>query len=164
MPVRPFDDLHATLRTVRTRPLFVLQLSVRKLQVIGSTPGALRRVGVIFGGGFKGDRLEGRVLDGGSDWQVVRGDGATTLDVRLVLETTDHALITMTYRGIRHGPADIVERIERGEVVDPATHYFRIAPTFETASASYDWMNRILAVGIGHRQADGPLYSVFELS
>ena len=157
------DDLGESLGPIRTRPLFVMRLDVRKLQVAGSTPGAFRRIGVIFGGSFQGDRLAGTVLDGGSDWQVVRSDGATTLDVRLVLETNDHALITMTYRGIRHGPADIIERIERGEAVDPATYYFRIAPMFETASERHGWINRVVAVGIGHRREDGPLYSVFEV-
>jgi uncharacterized protein DUF3237 len=140
-----------------------MRLDVRKLQVVGATPGTYRRVGAVFGGVFEGDRLSGKVLDGGNDWQTVRGDGATTLDVRLVLRTSDDVIITMTYRGIRHGPPDIIERIERGEVVDPSTHYFRIAPLFETAAAKYGWINRIIAVGIGHRRADGPVYSVFEV-
>ena len=157
------DNLHDVLKSVHTRPLLVVRLDVHRLQIIGATPGPFRRVGVIFGGSFEGDRLSGTVLDGGSDWQDVRSDGATTLDVRLVLKTSDDALISMTYRGIRHGPPDIVERIEKGEVVDPTTHYFRIAALFETAAAKYDWINRVVAVGIGHRQAGGPVYSVFEV-
>jgi hypothetical protein len=124
------DNLPEVLQSVRTRPLFVMRLKVRKLQIIGGTPGALRRVGVVYGGSFEGERLSGEVLDGGSDWQNVRNDGATTLNVRLMLKTRDDALIGMNYPGIRHGPADIIERIEKGEVVDPATHYFRIAPFF----------------------------------
>ena len=157
------DNLPDLLTSIRTRPLFVMHLDVRKLQVVGATPGAYRRVGVVFGGAFEGERLSGEVLDGGNDWQMVRSDGATTLDVRLILKTTDDALISMAYRGIRHGPADVIERIEKGEVVDPGTHYFRIAPVFETAAQKYDWINRILAIGVGHRRADGPIYSVFEL-
>jgi hypothetical protein len=126
-------------------------------------PGGLRRVGIVFGGAFEGERLSGEILDGGNDWQTVRQDGATALDVRLVLRTNDNAMIAMTYRGIRHGPPEIIERIERGETVDPATHYFRIAPFFETAAEKYGWLNRIVAVGIGQRRADGPIYSVFEV-
>jgi hypothetical protein len=103
------------------------------------------------------------VLDGGSDWQTVRRDGATAFDVRLVLKTTDDALICMTYRGVRYGPADVVVRIEKGEVVDPTSYYFRINPLFETATAEYDWINRVVAVGIGHRRADGPIYNIFEV-
>src|SRR5271169_3385692 len=128
------DNLPEVLKIVRTRPLFVMRLDVRKLQVVGATPGPYRRVGVIFGGAFEGERMSGEVLEGGSDWQTVRGDGATTLDVRLILKTGDDALIGMVYRGIRHGSPDIVERIDKGEAVDPATYYFRTAPLFETAA------------------------------
>jgi Protein of unknown function (DUF3237) len=38
-----------------------------------------------------------------------------------------------------------------------------INPLFETANANYDWLNRVVAVGIGHRRADGPIYSIFEV-
>lgn len=92
------DNLPEVLKTVRTQPLFVMRLNVRKLQVIGATPGGIRRIGVVFGGSFEGDRLSGEVLDSGNDWQLVRQDGATTLDVRIALRTTDGALIGMTYR------------------------------------------------------------------
>ena len=157
------DNLPEVLKRVRTQPLFVMRLDVRKLLIVGATPGAYRRIGVVPGGSFEGERLSGEVLDGGSDWQTVRSDGATTLNVRLVLKTKDDALICMTYQGVRHGPPDVVERIEKGEVVDPTSYYFRINPLFETAAAKYDWINRVVGVGIGHRSPDGPIYSVFEV-
>jgi Protein of unknown function (DUF3237) len=158
-----FDDLPEVLRTVRTRPLFVMHLNVRPLVVVGATPGVNRRIGLVPGGSFEGERLSGQVLDGGSDWQAIRSDGGTTLDVRLLLKTHDDEMIAMTYRGVRHGPTDVISRMERGETVDPASYYFRITPMFETAAGAYDWLNRILAVGIGHRRPDGPVYSVFEV-
>lgn len=157
------DGLPESLAGVKTRPLFVMRLSVRPLQIIGLAAGPVRRVGVVFGGVFEGERLSGEVLDGGSDWQTVRSDSALTLDIRLVLKTDDEALIGMTYKGIRHGPPDILARIDHGEAVDPASYYFRIAPFFETAAPKYDWLNRILAVGIGFRREDGPIYSLFEV-
>jgi Protein of unknown function (DUF3237) len=163
MPAKLNDDLPEALKSLRSRPLFTMRLDVRGPLIVGATPGAYRRVGVVPGGAFEGDRLSGEVLDGGSDWQTVRGDGATTLDVRLVLSTTDDALICMRYRGVRYGPPDVVARIEKGEVVDPTSYYFRINPLFETATAKYDWINRVVAVGIGHRRADGPIYSIFEV-
>src|SRR4029077_17601664 len=122
------DNLPEVLKRVRTQPLFVMRLDVRKLLIVGTTPGAYRRIGVVPGGSFEGKRLSGEVLDGGSDWQTVRNDGATTLDVRLVLKTEYRALIGMTYRGVRHGPPDVVERIEKGETVEPTSYYFRINP------------------------------------
>jgi hypothetical protein len=157
------DELPDVLKSIHTRPLLVMQLKVRPLQIVGATPDAFRRVGVIFGGTFEGERLSGEVLEGGSDWQTVRSDDATTLNVRLILKTSDDALIAMTYRGIRHGPSDVMKKIEKGEIVDPASYYFRIAPMFETASAKYDWINRVLAIGTGHRLTGGPVYSVFEV-
>ena len=156
-------NLPEALRSVRAVPLFVMRLDVRPLQIVGATPGAFRRVGVVPGGSFEGERLSGVVMDGGADWQTVRADGVTTLDVRLVLKTKDDALIAMTYRGLRHGPPDVMARIDKGEAVDPANYYFRMAASFETAAANYDWLNRILAIGVGDRRADGPVYSVFEM-
>jgi Protein of unknown function (DUF3237) len=157
------NELPDVLKSIRTRPLFVMHLKVRPLQIVGATPDGFGRVGVVFGGSFEGERLSGEVLDGGSDWQTVRPDEATTLNVRLILKTSDDALIAMTYRGLRHGPADIIKKIETGQAVDPASYYFRIAPMFRTASPKYDWLNKILAIGTGHRLVDGPVYSVFEV-
>jgi hypothetical protein len=163
MPTSLLENLPESLAGVKTRPLFVMRLNVRSLQIIGPAVGPVRRVGVVFGGVFEGERLSGEVLDGGSDWQTVRSDGALTLDIRLVLKTGDEAMIGMTYKGIRHGSPDILARIDRGEAVDPASYYFRIAPFFETAAPKYDWLNRILAVGGGFRREDGPIYSLFEV-
>ena len=143
--------------------MFTLKLDVRPIIVIGDTPTTFRRIGVVYGGRFEGERLCGEVLDGGSDWQSVRHDGSVRLDVRAVLKAEDGALICMTYQGVRHGPADVIARIDRGEAVDPASYYFRINPLFETASATYAWLNGVVAIGVGHRFADGPLYNVFEV-
>jgi hypothetical protein len=155
------DGLPEVLASVRTRPLFIMRLDVLPYQIIGGPDGAFRRVGVVPGGIFEGERLSGRVL-GGSDWQTVRDDGSMLLDVKLVLETADGALIAMTYKGIRQGPAEVIERVNKGEDVDPATYYFRTNPMFETAS-SYSWINGILAIGAGHRTPAGVIYSLFEV-
>ena len=151
------------LREVRSRPLFVMRLDVHPLQIIGPTPGAYRRVGVVPSGAFDGERLSGQVLEGGADWQNVRSDGSTTLDVRLVLQSSDGALIGMTYRGIRQGAPDVIARVEKGEAVDPVDYYFRIASLFETAAPGYAWLNNVVAIGIGQRRADGATYSIFEV-
>lgn len=140
-----------------------MRLNVSKLQVVGATPGAYRRVGIVPSGTFEGERLRGVVLEGGSDWQNVRSDGSTTLDVRLVLKTNDDALIGMTYRGIRQGPAADIAKLEKGEIIDPASYCFRVAPFFETESPGYAWLNNVISLGIGHRFADGPVYSLFEV-
>lgn len=157
------DTLPEVLKSVRTQPLFVMKLDVRPIIVVGPTPGGYRKVGVVYGGRFEGERLSGEVLDGGNDWQTLRGDGSTLLDVRLNLKSDDGALINMTYMGIRHGPVDVMQRMDKGEAVDASSYYFRTSPLFETSATRYDWINRVVAIGIGHRRVDGPVYSVFEV-
>ena len=71
------DNLPEVLKSLRTRPLFVMRLGVRRLQIVGAAPGGYRRIGVVPGGSFEGERLSGEVLDGGNDWQTVRPDGAS---------------------------------------------------------------------------------------
>jgi hypothetical protein len=148
---------------IRTTHLMTMTLGVSGMQAIGATPSGNRRIGLVAGGTFVGERLRGTVLPGGADWIMLRGDGSTTLDVRLVLEADDKALIGMTYRGMRHGPSAVMERVNRGEPVDPSEYYFRTAVAFETAAAKYDWLNRIVAVGTGRRPPEGPVYDVFEV-
>jgi hypothetical protein len=155
--------LPESLKSLQTRPLFVMRLKVPPLYVVGATPNAFRRIGVIEGGSFEGERLSGEVLGGGNDWQAVRSDNCTKLDVRIVLKTTDGALIVMTYQALRAGPPEVMERLDKGEAVDPTSYYFRMNPLFETSSPKYDWMNRIIAVGTGDRLPDGPIYSIFEV-
>ena len=156
------QELPEVLKSVKTSPLFVLREAVPPLIVIGQTPNAFRRIGVIQGGSFEGERLSGEVLTG-NDWQSVRTDSCIKLDVRLVLRTTDGELIVMTYTCLRAGPPSVIEKLDKGEEVDPGSYYFRMNPIFETSSKKYDWMNRIIAVGTGIRRADGPVYSIFEV-
>lgn len=159
-PTEP--KLPEALAGVRTRLLFTMRLDVSEVQKIGGDP-IFRQVGVISGGTVVGDRLSGRVRDGGSDWQTVRADGSLLLDCRLVLETSDGALIAMTYAGIRAGVPEVLARLAKGDAVDPAEYYFRINPLFSTPDPRYDWLNRMMAVGIGHRLPEGPLYNIFEI-
>jgi hypothetical protein len=101
-------DLPEALKNLRTRPLFVLREQVPPLLVVGQTPDAFRRIGVIKGGSFEGEWLSGEVVSG-NDWQAVHTDSCIKLDVRLVLRTTDGALIVMTYQCLRAGPPNVME-------------------------------------------------------
>jgi hypothetical protein len=149
---------------IQTRPLFTLTLDVPRIVELGATPNGNRRIATVTGGLFKGERLAGTVQAApGGDWILVRPDGATVLDVRLTLETNDRQLIYMRYRGLRHGPADVMAKLAKGEAVDPASYYFRTTPVFETAAEKYDWLNRIVAVATGRRESTGPVYEVFEV-
>jgi hypothetical protein len=123
---------------------------------LGATPAGTRRVYTVSAGEFNGDRIRGEVLpQAGSDLLLLRADGSAQQDVRLILRTDDGALILMTYRGVRHASPEVNERIARGERVAASDYYLRTAPFFETSSAKYAWLNKIVSVAIGERQPDG---------
>jgi hypothetical protein len=148
---------------LRWKPLMSFRIGVAPPTIIGMTPGYDRRIGEITGGTFEGERLNGTFITGGSDWQSLRADGAISINVRLPMKTDDDHLIAMRYRGLRHGPKAVMDRLAKGEQVNPSEYYFRVTPWFETSSEKYDWLNRIVAVAIDHRLPEGPTYQVFEI-
>jgi hypothetical protein len=156
--------LPAQMTALKSRTLMTFFIEVKKPALLGVTPTADRRIAEISGGRFEGERLRGKFLPGGSDWQTLRPDGAVTINVRLLLETDDGQLIAMTYQGLRHGPKEVIDAIARGEAVDPTAYYMRVVPVFETGSEKYGWLNRIVVVAHGHRIATGAIYSVFEIT
>jgi hypothetical protein len=54
-------------------------------------------------------------------------------------------------------------RLNKGERVDPAEYYFRTTPVLETGSEKYSWLNKIICVATGRREAAGPIYDVYEV-
>jgi hypothetical protein len=148
---------------LRSEYLFTISVAVTALHDIGAVPLGTRHLDMLGAGTFEGPRLRGEVLPGGLDMKTVRADGAMNPDVRLVLKTDDGALIFMHYRGVRHGSPDVMMRIARGETVAPTEYYLRSTPSFETAAQKYDWLNRIVAVGVGRRLPDRGEYDVFQI-
>src|SRR5436190_3021630 len=142
-----------------SRLLMTLQVAVVGVQKIGAVPHGTRVTAPIASGHFEGPRLRGKVLPGGGDWTLLRGDGVLELDLRLTLETDDGALIHMTSFGVRHGPPEALAALSRGEAVDPSTYYFRTAPRFEASSTQYAFLNTVIAISAGCRRTSGPIYT-----
>ncbi|HYI85814.1 MAG TPA: DUF3237 domain-containing protein [Burkholderiales bacterium] len=145
------------------QPLFKAEITLAPPQELGDTPQGRRRIIGITGGRFSGERLSGRVLPGGADWQVIRADGVADLDARYTLETGDGALIYVRNRGYRHGPADVLKKLSLGEAVDPSLYYMRTTPSFETGDARYSWLNRMVCVATGARRAAAVELDVYEV-
>ena len=139
------------------------EITLAPAQELGETPLGRRRIIPITGGSFRGERLSGRVLPGGADWQFIRSDGVAELDARYTLETEDRALIYVRNFGYRHGPAEVIQRLAAGEPVDPALYYMRTTPRFETGAERYKWLNRIICVATGARRAAAVELEVFEV-
>jgi len=132
-------------------------------QELGAVPHGARSIIPVTGGDFEGPRLRGKVLSGGGDWLLLRDDGVLELDLRITLETDDHALIHMTFQGLRHGPPEVIAALSRGEVIDPARYYFRTLPRFETSTEGYAYLNRIITVGVGEVRRDGAIHRIDEI-
>ena len=139
------------------------EIALAPPQELGDSPLGRRRIIPITGGTFRGERLSGRVLPGGADWQVIRHDGVAELDARYTLETEDQALIYVRNFGYRHGPADVLQRLAAGEPADPSLYYMRTTPRFETGAERYRWLNRIICVATGARRAAAVELEVFEV-
>jgi hypothetical protein len=138
---------------INTEFLCRLEVTLEPARELGETPLGRRRIIGIAGGAFSGPRLAGKILPGGADWQVIRADGVAYLDARYTLETDDGALIYVNNKGYRHGPKEVLERMARGEEVDPALYYMRTTPWFETSAPRYAWLNRTICVATGARRA-----------
>jgi hypothetical protein len=136
--------------------LHVADLAVRVAQPmeIGRISGNLRRVIPIAGGEVFGPRIRGKVLPGGADYQTMRADGVTELEARYVIEIDGGGLVYVENSGVRYGPPELMEKLRRGELVDPALIYFRTAPRFETAAPGYEWLMQNLFVCAGARYPD----------
>ncbi len=147
---------------IRTEFLCRIEVTLEPVRDLGDTPLGRRRIIGITGGSFAG-RLSGRVLPGGADWQVIRADGVADLDARYTLETNDGALIYVHNKGYRHGPPEILQKLAKGENVDPSQYYMRTTPWFETGDARYAWLNRIVCVGTGARRPAAVELEVFEV-
>jgi hypothetical protein len=121
---------------------------------IGRIAGNLRRMIPIAAGEVRGPALNGKVLPRGADFQLMRSDGVTDLHARYVIEIEEGQLIYVENTGLRYGPPELMEKLRRGEPVDPALIYFRTTPRFETAAPGYEWLMRNLFICSGARFPD----------
>jgi muconolactone delta-isomerase len=64
-------------------------------------------------------------------------------------------------RGVRHGSADVLARLSRGEDVDPSEYTFRTSTQIETAATELAWLNKGVFVSVGGGQASGVVYETY---
>ena len=145
------------------QPIFTIHAELESITSLGRTPYGERRVIGILGGSVRGPKLNGRIRPGGADWQIIRTDGAADIKARYIIETDDGARIMVTSEGLRHGPPEVMERLARGDNVDPAHYYFRTVMRFEASDPKVDWLNRILALARGQREARAVRLDVYEV-
>ena len=128
-----------------------LTVTLDPIRHMGSGRAGTRRIIPIVGGAAQGPLINGKILNVGADWQTQFASGLTELDTRYAIETDDGATIEIQNYGYRHGPAEVLDALVRGEDVPPGAYYMRTHARLETGDERYAWVNQTLFVGNGAR-------------
>jgi muconolactone delta-isomerase len=167
-PLEPHPNDPAAARTEpamprpRLRHVYRLQASLGAPLDLGDTPQGHRRIVALTGGTFAGPELAGSLLpDGSADWQILRADGSSLGDVRYTLRTDGGALLYVQSRGLRHGPAEVLARLARGEDVAADEYTFRASAHIETSAPELAWLNDGVFVAVGARAPGAVVYDVY---
>jgi Protein of unknown function (DUF3237) len=131
--------------------------------VVGLNSRGKRRIIPITGGTVAG-HITGKVLAGGSDFQIVVSDTTADLDARYMIELDNGEHIFVQNRALRRGSATDIAKLVRGEHVSPDAIYFRCVPTFEVSSPALEWLTQSIFVGTGARFPDHVQISIFRLA
>jgi len=146
----------------RLTRVYRLEAALGEPLELGPVAQGRRRIVPLTGGTFVGPELTGKLLPGASaDWQIVLADGTALGDIRYTLETDGGDLFYVRSRGVRHGSAEVLARLARGENVDASEYTFRTSTQIETASPELDWLNKGVFISVGGRQPGGVIYETY---
>jgi hypothetical protein len=146
----------------RLSPVYRLEAALGEPLDLGDTAQGRRRVVALTDGTFTGPELSGKLLPGASaDWQIVLPDGTAIADLRYTLQTDGGDLLYVQARGVRHGSAEVLARLGRGEAVDAGEYTFRTSTQIETAAPELDWLNKGVFVSVGGRRPAGVIYETY---
>ena len=134
-------------------PMAHVECDVGPVVTLGTAPAGERRFVPLLGGTVTGPELSGRIVEGGVDWQLGRADGVLEIAAHYVVRTADGALIEIHSDGLRHGPAEVMQRLARGEPVWPDEYFFRTVVRFTTGAAAWLHLNKVIALAAGRREA-----------
>lgn len=143
-------------------PVYRLVATLGEPVDLGDSGHGRRRIVPLTAGTFNGPTINGKLVPGASaDWQTVLPDGTAIGDVRYTLQTDGGDVLYVQSRGIRHGSADVLARLARGEDVDASEYTFRSSTQIETAAAELDWLNKGVFVSVGGRQPSDVVYETY---
>lgn len=151
--IEPAFDAPIERLPLATRYLASIEAQVGPIVSLGPGPYGERRVVDILGGRIEGPDLRGVVVPGGADWQVVRHDGVVDIEAHYELLLDEGARVEVVSSGFRHGPPEVLQRLGRGDPVDPAEYFFRTVIRFQTGAAHLAHLNRTIAIAVGARRA-----------
>jgi len=142
--------------------IYHLEVALGQPLDLGTTAQGHRRIVPQTGGTFTGPEIHGTLLPGASaDWQIILPDGTALGDIRYTLQTDRGDLLYVQSRGVRHGSAEVLARLARGEDVDASEYTFRTSTQIETASPRLDWLNKGVFIGVAARHPAGVIYETY---
>jgi hypothetical protein len=154
--------MNGRLPDPRLSLVFRLEATVGPPLELGEVSQGRRRIVPLTGGTFRGPELSGSLLPGVSaDWQIVLPDGTSIGDVRFTLQTDDGDLLYVQMRGVRHGTAEVLERLGRGEDVDASEYTFRSSTQIESAAPDLAWINKGIFISVGGRETGRVIYETY---
>ena len=151
------------LPPLATRLVCRINAQLGPIQEIGTLASGRRRVVPIAGGRVEGPQLNGEILPGGADWQLVTAGGGAVIEARYTIRLDDGSLVLVHSRGMRNGPPPVLERLAAGESVDPHEYYFRTLVTLETGAAAHAWVNHRLFIALAARLPDAVIIDLHEI-
>jgi hypothetical protein len=148
---------------LETRYVFTLTVRIAEVTSAGDIGTGVRRIIPIIGGEVRGEKVNGKVLPFGADFQIIRPNELIELEAKYAFETDDGAVVYVENKGMRFGPADLLQKLKRGEPVDPKLIYFRTVPKFETGAPNYRWLMENLFICSAARHADRVVIDVHQV-
>ncbi len=146
----------------RLTMIFRLEATLGEPLELGQTAWGHRRIVPQTSGTFSGPEVRGILLPGASaDWQIILPDGTALGDIRSTLQTDGGDLLYVQSRSIRHGSAEVLARLGRGEDVEASEYMFRTSTQIQTAVPELDWLNKGIFISVGGRQPGGVIYETY---
>jgi hypothetical protein len=112
--------------------VFTIFATIEGVLAVGDTSTGQIRAIPITDGEVVGERLSGRVIPGGADWQRTRPDGVTEIEATYAIEVADGTLVKVINRGL----------IVPAAAGAPA--YFRTAIEFTAPQGPHQWLNEAI--------------------
>jgi hypothetical protein len=148
---------------LETKYVFTITARIGEVTSAGDIGHGVRRIIPIVGGEVKGEQVNGKVCAFGADFQVIRPNELIELEAKYAFETDDGAVVYVENKGIRFGPVELLQKLKRGEPVDPKLIYCRTVPRFETGAEKYRWLMENLFVASVARHADRVVIDVHQV-
>ncbi len=128
------------------RHMFTVECTADKPIVVGQDRINGRRqlivcpTGHVTGQDIDGNPIEGEMLGGCVDSQIIRPNGRCDLSARYAVRLSDGRSYYIQNDGMRTVPPEYAEKVFNGEFVDPSLYYFVTCPKIEVYDESLRWM------------------------